>query len=129
MLRSVPVLFLFLSAVRAPHGTAATAESQTTEVRPAVSIQAQAFPLSAVKLLDGPFRQAMEVDKAFLLRLSPDRLLAGFRMQAGLSKKAEPYGSREWEAIEPNSRYTMAGHSLGHYSQRPGDDGRRHGRH
>ncbi len=81
----------------------------------AVKPQAQEFPLAAVKLLDGPFKQAMEVDREFLLRIEPDRLLAGFRMQAGLPKKAEPYGSFQWEAIDPNSRFTMAGHSLGHY--------------
>jgi uncharacterized protein len=86
-----------------------------TEVQPAVKPQAQEFPLAAVKLLDGPFKQAMEVDKAFLLRVEPDRLLAGFRMQAGLPKKTEPYVSRGWETIDPNSRFTMAGHSLGHY--------------
>ena len=89
--------------------------SEEHQVSPAVKPQAQEFPLSAVKLLDGPFKQAMEVDKAFLLRIDPDRLLAGYRMQAGLSKKAEPYGSQDWEAIVSNNRFTMAGHSLGHY--------------
>src|SRR5262245_24090918 len=74
------------------------------EMSPAVKSQAQEFPLSAVKLLDGPFRQAMEVDRAFLLRIDPDRLLAGFRVQAGLPKKAEPY--RGWEEINPTNRYT-----------------------
>jgi DUF1680 family protein len=87
--------------------------TNAAEVRPAVKAQAQDFPLSAVKLLDGSFRQAMDVDRAFLLRIEPDRLLAGFRTQAGLPKKAEPY--RGWEAINPTNRYTMAGHSLGHY--------------
>src|SRR6516162_5327438 len=83
------------------------------EVQPAIKPQAQEFSLSAVKLLDGPFRQAMEVDRVFLLRIDPDRLLAGFRAQAGLPKKAEPYGG--WEEIKPADRFTMAGHSLGHY--------------
>src|SRR5258708_7499277 len=83
------------------------------EVQPAVKPQAREFPASAVRLLEGPFRQAMEVDKAFLLRLDSDRLLAGFRREAGLPKKAEPY--RGWENIPPRGRWTMAGHSLGHY--------------
>jgi uncharacterized protein len=87
--------------------------ARAAEVVPVVKAQAEEFPLSAVKLLDGPFRQAMEVDRAFLLQIEPDRLLAGFRVQAGLPKKAEPY--RGWEAINPTNRYTMAGHSLGHY--------------
>ena len=80
---------------------------------PTVKPQAQDFPLSSVKLLDGPFLHAMEVDKTFLLSIDPDKLLAGFRTQAGLPKKTEPY--RGWEAINPTNRYTMAGHSLGHY--------------
>jgi uncharacterized protein len=78
-----------------------------------VQPQALDFPPSAVKLLDEPFKQATDVDKAFLLRLEPDRLLAGFRREAGLTKKAEPYGG--WEAMPAMGRYTMAGHSLGHY--------------
>ena len=84
-----------------------------TEPRPAVALQAQEFPLSAVKLLDGPFRRAMELDKAYLLRLEPDRLLAGFRREAGLPKKAEPYGG--WETIPDKGRYSLAGQALGHY--------------
>lgn len=87
----------------------------TTNVRALVKPQAQAFPLAAVKLLDGPLKQAMEVDKQFLMRVKPDRLLAGFRMEAGLSKKADPYNSPQWEAIIPGNRFTLTGHSLGHY--------------
>jgi uncharacterized protein len=73
---------------------------------------AEEFPLSAVQLLDGPFRQAMEVDRAYLLRLDPDRLLAGFRREAGLPRKAEPYGG--WEAIPEKGRWSLAGQALGH---------------
>ena len=83
------------------------------EVRPAVPPRAREFPLSAVKLLDSPFRQAMEIDKAYLLRLEPDRLLAGFRREAALPKKADPYGG--WESIPDKGRYSLAGQGLGHY--------------
>jgi uncharacterized protein len=79
----------------------------------AVPLRAWEFPLSAVKLLDGPFRQAMETDRAYLLRLEPDRLLAGFRREAGLPKKADPYGG--WETIPNEGRYSLAGQALGHY--------------
>ena len=79
----------------------------------AVPLRAQEFPLSAVKLLDSPFRHAMEIDQAYLLRLEPDRLLAGFRREAGLPKKAEPYGG--WETIPDTGRYSLAGQALGHY--------------
>src|SRR4029079_8719677 len=84
-------------------------------VKPAVRPQAEEFPLSAVKLLDGPFKHATEIDKKFLLNIEPDRLLACFRSEAGLPKKADPYPFNEWEGFRPGQRYTMAGHILGHY--------------
>jgi DUF1680 family protein len=80
---------------------------------PVVSAAATEFPLSAVRLLDGPFRKAQETDRAFLLRIDPDRLLAGFRREAGLPGKAEPYGG--WETIPEEGRYSLAGQGLGHY--------------
>ncbi len=61
----------------------------------------------AVRLLPGPFRQAQQLDANYLLLLEADRLLSGFRKEAGLSPKAEGYGGWEKEGI--------AGHSLGHY--------------
>jgi hypothetical protein len=82
-------------------------------VASAVPLGAQEFPLSAVRLLDGPFLRAMETDRAYLLRLEPDRLLAGFRREAGMLKKAEPYGG--WETIPVEGRYSLAGQALGHY--------------
>jgi DUF1680 family protein len=88
-------------------------ELQAAEVKPAIKPQAEEFPLAAVKLLDGPFLNAMKMDKAYMLRLEPDRLLAGFRTQAGLTNKAQSYGG--WEGINPNDRFSMAGHTLGHY--------------
>jgi len=87
--------------------------TSAAEGRTAVRLQAQEFPLSAVRLLDGPFRRAMEIDQAYLLRLEPDRLLAGFRREAGLPKKADPYGG--WETIPDEGRYSLAGQALGHY--------------
>ena len=69
--------------------------------------EAQEFRLEDVRLLDGPFKNAMMRDAAYLLRLDADRLLSGFRKEAGLKPKAEAYGG--WESM------TIAGHSLGHY--------------
>jgi len=65
------------------------------------------FPLKDVKLLDGPFKQATELNIQSLLNYEPDRLLAKFRTEAGLEAKAEHY--KGWESN------TIAGHSLGHY--------------
>ena len=67
----------------------------------------QPFALTDVKLLDGPFRHATELNVQSLLNYDPDRLLARFRTEAGLEPKAESY--KGWEA------QTLAGHSLGHH--------------
>ncbi|MBE7176697.1 MAG: glycoside hydrolase family 127 protein [Mucilaginibacter polytrichastri] len=77
------------------------------KVKTAVPVQAYAFNLSEVKLLDGPFRKAMEADAAYLLKIEPDRLLSDFRVHSGLKPKAEKYGG--WESSG------LAGHTLGHY--------------
>ncbi len=57
--------------------------------------------------LDSPFKRAMELNAAYLLSLEPDRLLSGFRREAGLPPKAPAYGGWEAEGV--------AGHTLGHY--------------
>jgi DUF1680 family protein len=65
------------------------------------------FALENVRLLDGPFKTAQEVDLKYMLAHDPDRLLAPFRREAGLPKKAEPDGN--WES------QGLAGHTAGHY--------------
>jgi DUF1680 family protein len=65
------------------------------------------FAITDVTLLDGPFRHATELNAESLLNYDSDRLLARFRIEAGLEPKAEPYGG--WEAE------SLAGHSLGHH--------------
>jgi DUF1680 family protein len=67
------------------------------------------FDLQNVRLLDGPFRDAMVRDQKYLLSLEPDRFLHMFRITAGLPSTAKPYGG--WEAPDVELR----GHSLGHY--------------
>lgn len=101
------------ASARSPKDVAARSEPGASDPSNPVSLTAQEFPLSAVKLLDGPFQRAREIDKAYLLRLEPDRLLAGFRREAGLPKKADPYGG--WETIPEEGRYSLAGQGLGHY--------------
>lgn len=64
------------------------------------------LPLSDVRLLDGPFRDAQQTDLAYLLRLDPQRLLAPFRREAGLPPTAVPYGN--WESMG------LDGHTAGH---------------
>src|SRR2546426_651863 len=67
----------------------------------------RSFPLSAVRLRPSDYATAVEVNRAYLLRLSADRLLHNFRAYAGLKPKGEVYGG--WESD------TIAGHTLGHY--------------
>jgi DUF1680 family protein len=75
-----------------------------------IPLQAFPFPLRQVELLDGPFREAMLRDKAYLLSLDPDRLLYNFRVNYGLAtSNAAPYGG--WEAPGVQLR----GHIVGHY--------------
>ena len=67
----------------------------------------EAFPLSSVRLLDSPFKRAQDLDRAYLLEMDPDRLLAPYLREAGLEPKAEPYGN--WESTG------LDGHIGGHY--------------
>ncbi|MGH8023614.1 MAG: beta-L-arabinofuranosidase domain-containing protein, partial [Limisphaerales bacterium] len=77
------------------------------DVAPKIDMQARQFAPDQVRLLDGPFKAAMNRDGKYLLSLDPDRLLSGFRSQAGLKPKAREYGG--WETSK------LAGHTLGHY--------------
>jgi len=81
----------------------------TPRVADKASLAAAPFPLQQVRLLDGPFKQAMLLDQQFLLGLDPDRLLHNFRVNAGLPSAAKPLGG--WEAPDVELR----GHSVGHY--------------
>ncbi len=75
-----------------------------------VKLQAEPFPLEQVRLLDGPFRHAMELDRAYLLSLDPDRLLHSFRLNAGLPSTAKPYGG--WMTPGRVSCAEFVGHYL-----------------
>src|SRR5579864_3801878 len=80
-----------------------------TPVPDKVVRKVEPFPLTEVRLLDGPFKRAMELDAQYLLSLDPDRLLHDFRVNAGLPSSAKPLGG--WEAPDVELR----GHSVGHY--------------
>ena len=64
-------------------------------------------PLTSVRLLDGPFADAVKANRTYLLALDPDRLLAPFFREAGLEAKARPYGNWESSGLD--------GHTAGHY--------------
>ena len=63
------------------------------------------FPLNDVKLLDGPFRHARDLNIQTILKYNVDRLLAGYRIQAGLQPKDSIY--KNWDGLD--------GHVGGHY--------------
>lgn len=79
------------------------------KVQPVVQLPVRPFALEHVRLLDGPFKHAMEQNGKYLLFLDVDRLLHNFRVNAGLPSTAQPLGG--WE--RPNVE--LRGHFVGHY--------------
>jgi len=77
--------------------------SERDVVRP----KTRPFALKDVRLLDGPFRDAMARTQRYLHELESDRLLHMFRKTARLPAPGEPMGG--WERTE------LRGHTMGHY--------------
>jgi len=71
---------------------------------------ARPLPLTAVRLTGGPLKQAQDLDAKYLLDLEIDRLVAGYRLRAGLDAKAKSYGG--WDSVEGKQ---LTGHIAGHY--------------
>ena len=72
-------------------------------------MRARPLALDRVRVLGGPVKHAQELDGQYLLELEPDRMLAYYRIRAGLPQKAQPYGG--WDAGGRN----LTGHIAGHY--------------
>lgn len=89
LLLSVTILFTF----------SFTAFAQKAEL--------QNFPLSLVRLLNSPFKQAQESDLKYMMSLDPDRLLSPYLREAGIEPKAKSYGNWENTGLD--------GHIGGHY--------------
>jgi uncharacterized protein len=77
--------------------------------RRAIPDAARPLPLSAVRLTGGPLKHAQDLDREYLLKLEPDRMLAYYRQRAGLKPRAPGYGG--WDGDGRN----LTGHILGHY--------------
>jgi len=90
---------------------AALADTMFPKIAVAPKVEVRAFPfnLKDVRLLDGPFKQAMDRDLKYMLGLENDRLLHMFRVTAGLPSSAQPYGG--WERADVELR----GHTIGHF--------------
>ncbi len=101
------MLFRLLTLVAlATPGPALAAPNPPPASAPVAS-RAEFFDLGQVRLSPGPFLTAQETDEAYLLKLEPDRFLAWFRREAGLTPKARVYGG--WESVG------VAGHAGSHY--------------
>jgi uncharacterized protein len=74
---------------------------------PAAATPSKILPLTSIRLLDGPFADAVKANRTYLLALDPDRLLAPYWREVGLEPKAKPYGN--WESGG------LSGHTAGHY--------------
>jgi len=97
---------LFGIILMAGCGSCAFAKGNEREViEPMVDV----FRLEQVRLLESPFKTAMEMDRKYLLDLDADRLLHMFRLTAGLPSKAQPLGGWESPSCE------LRGHFMGHY--------------
>ena len=67
----------------------------------------ESFPVRDVRLTASPFKHAEDMDIRYLLGIDPDRLLAPYLKEAGLSPKAENYTNWENTGLD--------GHIGGHY--------------
>lgn len=85
----------------------ASASGDTPQVAIISDQPAKLFPLTEVRLLDGPFSEAVKANREYLLAHKTDRLLAPFLREAGLPTKAQPYGNWESDGLD--------GHTAGHY--------------
>jgi DUF1680 family protein len=113
--RRIPILFVvfvglltWLLAVYAQDGS-------KIKVQPKTPLKAYPFDLKEVRLLEGPFKEAMMRDQRYLLSLDPDRLLRDFRVTAGLPTSAKPLGGWEALGIPGTNDSELRGHSTGHF--------------
>ncbi|MBN2165735.1 MAG: glycoside hydrolase family 127 protein [Marinilabiliaceae bacterium] len=103
-MKNILYLLVFVSVLVSCNEIPPTIKGPDNEV---INFRAIPFSIEDVHLLDGPFLRATKLNEQILMNYNPDRLLAKFRIEAGLQPKAEHYGGWEGE--------TIAGHSLGHY--------------
>ena len=102
-----------LAAAAAKGAMAAVPEPTSPAASPEPGARAggplRPFDLSRVRLRPGPFLDAAEVNRRFVMGIDPERLLHTFRLTAGLPSAAAPLGG--WESPVNELR----GHFTGHY--------------
>src|SRR5664279_4945156 len=87
-----------------------TVSLQANPITNVIPDTARPLPLSAVRLTGGPLKRAQDLDAKYLLALEPDRMLAGYRLRAGLEPRAKGYGG--WDSVNGKQ---LTGHIAGHY--------------
>ena len=73
-------------------------------------MRARPVPVGRVRLVGGPLKRAQDLTAKYLLELEPDRMMAFYRVRAGLAQKAQPYGG--WDGPGRNLTGHIAGHHL-----------------
>jgi len=107
-MRNIPCSLLVVLLVGSQVGAEAT--DPTVRTSEEKRLQARPLEISHVRLLGGPLKRAQDLDAKYLLELEPDRMMAGYRLRAGLPPKAEAYGG--WDSVTGKQ---LTGHIGGHY--------------
>ena len=114
--KAATIGLVVLAALSTPVSSATASDTMPLHKRFAVEkvpttipLKVVGFDLNQVRLLNGPFKHAQDLDRTYLLSLDADRLLHNFRVNASLPSKATPLGG--WE--EPTGE--LRGHFVGHY--------------
>jgi len=90
-------------------------DSGKIKINDKAPLKAWPFDLKDVRLLEGPFRDAMLRDQQYLLSIDLDRLLHNFRVTAGLPSSAKPLGGWEALGVPGTQDSELRGHSTGHF--------------
>ena len=78
-----------------------------------VPAKVEPFPMTQVRLLAGPYKDAEEANRGYMQRLKEERLVRNFQVNAGMPSSAEPLGG--WEQDTPGNDGELRGHFTGHF--------------
>ena len=84
--------------------------SDAAPVENSISMKLHVFPMTEVRLLEGPFKDGQEINRKFLYSLDVEQLLYNFRVTAGLPAPGKALTG--WEAPDCDVR----GHFFGPHS-------------
>lgn len=96
-------------------GVEANAAPAVAAARVDTGVSAYPFPLSAVRLRPGPFRDNMNRQLAYFTFVDINRLLHTFRTNVGIASSARPCGG--WESPDTELRGHTTGHLLSGLAQ------------